>query len=133
MSFQRMEKLRPNFRSIFQNIFTEQPYIISGSMKRHQQTTQISLKECFPQASYEVDGLWNEFNHQQVFSLYEPRFAKPELLKQDVFKEVDPRAYLAQIFDEAIARWTMKHFIMNMMNLGQHLKLEWKQHLKICV
>ncbi|WP_109440760.1 histidine phosphatase family protein [Acinetobacter haemolyticus] len=94
----------------FKNLFTEQPYIVSGSMKRHQQTTQISLSQCFPQASYKVDGLWNEFNHQQVFSLYEPRFAKPELLKQDIIGEVDPRAYLAQIFDEAIARWINEEF-----------------------
>lgn len=51
----------------FKNIFTEQPFIVSGSMKRHQQTTQISLHECFPEALYKTDGLWNEFNHQQVF------------------------------------------------------------------
>ncbi|ENU29701.1 hypothetical protein F991_02188 [Acinetobacter sp. CIP-A165] len=94
----------------FKHLFTEPPYIVSGSMKRHQQTTQISLNECFPQADYKTDGLWNEFNHQQVFSLYEPRFAQPEVLQQDVFQEVDPRAYLFQIFDQAIARWTNEEF-----------------------
>lgn len=94
----------------FKSLFTEQPYIISGSMKRHQQTTQISLEQCFPQASYKTDSLWNEFNHQQVFALYEPKFSQPEVLKQDVFKEVDPRAYLAQIFDKAIARWADEAF-----------------------
>lgn len=94
----------------FKHIFTKQPYIVSGSMKRHQQTTQISLKECLPEASYRTDELWNEFNHQQVFSLYEPRFAQPELLKQDIFKETDPRTYLAQVFDKAIIRWADKAF-----------------------
>lgn len=94
----------------FKNIFTEQPFIVSGSMKRHQQTTQISLREFFPEALYKTDGLWNEFNHQQVFSLYEPRFSQPEVLKQDIFKEVDPRAYLAQIFDKAIERWADEAF-----------------------
>ena len=35
-------------------------------MQRHEQTAQLALKECFPDAVIHHNNLWNEFNHQQV-------------------------------------------------------------------
>ncbi len=90
----------------FNQILKEEPYVIAGSMQRHQQTAQLALAECFPEAQLCTQSDWNEFNHQQVFAQYEPRFNQPELLKQDVAKESNPRAYLAKIFEGAIQRWT---------------------------
>ena len=90
----------------FDNILKEEPYVVAGSMQRHQQTAQIALAECFPEAHLVTNPDWNEFNHQQVFAQYEPRFNEPHLLKADVAKELNPRAYLAKIFEGAIERWT---------------------------
>ncbi|AXY60064.1 histidine phosphatase family protein [Acinetobacter chinensis] len=90
----------------FKSILKEMPYVVAGSMQRHQQTANIALAECFPDAAVVTDSEWNEFNHQQVFSLYEPKFNEPHLLKQEVAKEANPRAYLAKIFESAIGRWT---------------------------
>lgn len=90
----------------FDNILKEEPYVVAGSMQRHQQTAQIALAECFPEAQLVTNPDWNEFNHQQVFAQYEPRFNEPHLLKADVAKELNPRAYLAKIFEGAIERWT---------------------------
>lgn len=90
----------------FQKLLQERPYVIAGSMKRHQQTAYISLNECFPDSQIDIDPHWNEFNHQQVFAKYEPRFADPALLKKDVGQAVDPHAYLGKIFEGAIQRWT---------------------------
>ncbi|OTG76670.1 histidine phosphatase family protein [Acinetobacter sp. ANC 4169] len=90
----------------FDQILKETPYVVAGSMQRHQQTAQLALAECFPEAEIQIDNAWNEFNHQQVFAKYEPRFNEPHLLKQDVAKEENPRAYLAKIFEGAIERWT---------------------------
>lgn len=90
----------------FDQILKETPYVVAGSMQRHQQTAQLALAECFPEAKIQTDNAWNEFNHQQVFAKYEPRFNEPHLLKQDVAKEENPRAYLAKIFEGAIERWT---------------------------
>lgn len=90
----------------FDQILKETPYVVAGSMQRHQQTAQLALAECFPEAEIQTDNAWNEFNHQQVFAKYEPRFNEPYLLKQDVAKEENPRAYLAKIFEGAIERWT---------------------------
>jgi broad specificity phosphatase PhoE len=90
----------------FDQILKEAPYVVSGSMQRHQQTANLTLAQCFPEAEIQTDSAWNEFNHQQVFARYEPRFNEPHLLKQDVAKEDNPRAYLAKIFEGAIERWT---------------------------
>ena len=90
----------------FDQILKEAPVVVSGSMQRHQQTACISLAECFPEVDVLTDSAWNEFNHQQVFAHYEPRFNEPHLLKTDVAKESNPRAYLAKIFEGAIERWT---------------------------
>ncbi|MDP1316241.1 histidine phosphatase family protein [Acinetobacter lwoffii] len=90
----------------FDEILKEAPYVVAGSMQRHQQTAQLSLDKCFPESEILTDSAWNEFNHQQVFARYEPRFNQPELLKQDVSKHENPRDYLGKIFSGAIARWT---------------------------
>lgn len=91
-------------------ILKEEPYVIAGSMQRHQQTANFALAECFPEAKIVTDSAWNEFNHQQVFAQYDPRFNEPHLLKQEVAKESSPRAYLAKIFEGAIERWTGGEF-----------------------
>ena len=90
----------------FDQILKEAPVVVSGSMQRHQQTACISLAECFPEVDVLTNSAWNEFNHQQVFAHCEPRFNEPHLLKVDVAKESNPRAYLAKIFEGAIERWT---------------------------
>ena len=90
----------------FKTILKEQPYVVAGTMQRHLQTAQGALNECFPEAVIHTNAAWNEFNHQQVFAQYEPRFKQPELLKADVAKEENPRAYLSKIFAGAIQRWT---------------------------
>ncbi|WP_151980646.1 histidine phosphatase family protein [Acinetobacter guerrae] len=94
----------------FKDILKEQPYVVAGTMQRHLQTAQGALKESFPEAMVHTNAGWNEFNHQQVFAHYEPRFKQPELLKADVAKEANPRAYLAKIFEGAITRWTEGEF-----------------------
>ncbi|MHA3892078.1 histidine phosphatase family protein [Acinetobacter sp. GXMZU3951] len=94
----------------FKQILKEAPYVVAGSMHRHQQTAQLALAECFPHSQVVTDHLWNEFNHQQVFAQYEPRFNEPHLLKSDVANHVNPRAYLAKIFEGAIERWTGGEF-----------------------
>lgn len=107
------DKLSPNgelqaklLGQYFNKILKEEPYVVAGSMQRHQQTANLALAECFPEASIVTDHAWNEFNHQQVFAKYDARFNEPHLLKQDVAKEISPRAYLAKIFEGAISRWT---------------------------
>jgi len=89
----------------FKQTLKQTPLIVAGSMQRHQQTAQLALSQSFQNAAIQTESVWNEFDHQQVFAQYEPRFNQPELLKQDVELMANPRAYLAKIFDGAIDRW----------------------------
>lgn len=50
----------------FKQILKEQPYVVAGTMQRHEQTAKLALNECFPDAVIHHNNLWNEFNHQQV-------------------------------------------------------------------
>ena len=107
------DKLSPNgelqakvLGQYLDKILKEAPYVVVGSMQRHQQTANIALAESFPDSNLVTDSAWDEFNHQQVFAQYDPRFNQPHLLKQDVEQENSPREYLAKIFEGAIGRWT---------------------------
>ena len=86
-------------------ILKEEPYIVAGSMQRHQQTATISLNECFPDAKIHTNSAWNEFNHQQVFAKYDERFTDPKVLKALIAQQDDPYKYLGETFGHAIERW----------------------------
>lgn len=111
------DKLSPNgelqaklLGQYFDKILKEEPYVVAGSMQRHQQTAKLALAECFPESELLTNAAWNEFNHQQVFEQYDERFKEPHLLKQEVSKYESPRAYLAEIFEGAMQRWTGGEF-----------------------
>ena len=86
-------------------ILKEKPYVVAGSMQRHQQTAYISLQACFPDADIQTNSAWNEFNHQQVFAKYDTRFTQPQVLKEIVAQQDNPYEYLGNLFDHAIDRW----------------------------
>lgn len=90
-------------------------------------TAQLALKECFPDAVIHHNNLWNEFNHQQVFARYEPRFEQPELLKADIAKEHNLARILQKYLKVRLNDGPTVIFIMNMMSLGRILKAELKQ------
>lgn len=107
------DKLSPNgelqaklLGQYFDKILKEAPYVVAGSMQRHQQTAKLALAESFVESEIVTHSAWNEFNHQQVFEQFDERFKQPHLLKQEVSKYESPRAYLAEIFEGAIERWT---------------------------
>lgn len=107
------DKLSPNGEAqskvlgqYLDKILKEEPYVVAGSMQRHQQTARISLDEYFPEASIETNSAWNEFNHQQVFERYDPSFSNPEALKQSFEISDDPHQFLSEVFGHAVKRWT---------------------------
>lgn len=107
------DKLSPNGEAqskvlgqYLDKILKEEPYVVAGSMQRHQQTARISLDEYFSEASIETNSAWNEFNHQQVFERYDPSFSNPEALKQSFAISDDPHQFLSEVFGHAVKRWT---------------------------
>jgi broad specificity phosphatase PhoE len=91
-------------------LMKEEPYIVSGSMQRHQQTAKISLDECFPTANIHTNSAWNEFNHRQVFEKYDPDFANPTVLKESIASAKNPEQFLTEVFVKAAKRWTSNEY-----------------------
>lgn len=85
-------------------IINETPFVIAGSMQRHQQTAHLAM-QYFSQPSIHTDTAWNEFDHQQIFALYNARFANPELVKQDMSNAENPTEFMTEIFNAAMKRW----------------------------
>lgn len=81
------------------------PYIVTGSMQRHQQTAQNALQN-FENFNMQQNAAWNEFDHEQVFAQYDPNFLNPEHLKAQIEQYGDIRLYLEHIFEGAIEQWT---------------------------
>lgn len=107
------DKLSPNgeiqakvLGQYLDKILKEEPYVVVGSMQRHQQTANISLAEYFPEANIETNDAWNEFNHQQVFERYDPSFSNPQALKQSFAQSENPHQFLSEVFGHAVKRWT---------------------------
>ena len=90
----------------FNRILKEEPYVVTGSMQRHQQTAHLAVAECFSETNIITDSAWNEFNHQQVIAKYDPRFEQAEAIKQELALAANPKAYMAEIFHAAVSRWT---------------------------
>ena len=89
-----------------QQLIPESPYLLAGGLQRHLQTAQAASSPHWQQIQLQQDQRWNEFNHEQIFSRFDPRFEQPDLLKQEIAQVGEPREYLAKIFTSAIERWT---------------------------
>ena len=91
-------------------ILKEAPYVVAGSMVRHQQTAQFALSNSsFKDVMIHTDPNWNEFNHVQVFEKYEQEH-KGESSTSNNQSVENPRAHLAKIFTGAIDRWVGGQF-----------------------
>lgn len=91
------------------SILKEAPYVVAGSMLRHQQTAQFALDHSFSDVKIHTDPNWNEFNHVQVFHKYETEH-QHELVLFEKERLENPRAHLAKIFTGAIDRWVGGEF-----------------------
>ena len=78
---------------------------VTGTMRRQRDTAAACLDAMGLDARWTEDAAWNEFDHEEVLRVYEPRWADPGRLH----REIEPAA-LADAFDRAfhaaVARWT---------------------------
>ncbi len=81
--------------------------VISGTMKRHQQTMDNCLEKMQISSVEKItDPDWNEFDHRDIIAKYEPRYTDINQLKQDIFLDKDPKAKITQVLIGAVSRWT---------------------------
>jgi broad specificity phosphatase PhoE len=79
--------------------------VVSGGMKRHRQTAAACLEAMgLPAEMQEIPAL-REYDHDEIIVRYEPRFARPEALMQELAKTPEPRRAFQAMFGKAMERW----------------------------
>jgi broad specificity phosphatase PhoE len=84
--------------------------LIHGSMKRHQETAQgclgaMGLDDLTPQVHEGV----NEFDHENVIEVAEPRYVDKVQMMSDMAATGDPRRAFQKFFQDAVSRWVGGH------------------------
>ncbi len=81
--------------------------VITGSMKRHQDTAMHSMKAFgdVEQTTFQQDNCWNEYAHQEILGLYDERFTTPAQMKAILSASANPEIEFLEIFNAAVARW----------------------------
>lgn len=79
--------------------------VVSGGMKRHRQTATACLEAMgLPPQMQETAG-FREYDHDEIIVRYEPRFAQPEVMMQELAKTPEPRRAFQAMFGQAMERW----------------------------
>ncbi len=81
--------------------------IISGAMKRHQQTMNYCLEQMHLENTEKIlNDDWNEFDHRDIIAKYEPRYKDIEELKKDIFLDKSPKEKITEVLVGSVTRWT---------------------------
>lgn len=79
--------------------------VVSGDMLRHRQTADGALRAMGHEPDWEIDPRWNEFDHEEIIRVFEPRYASHARLVTDMAKTLKPRRAFQDMFGKAVARW----------------------------
>lgn len=79
--------------------------IVCGSMKRHRQTLAEIAVGAGWDHDLEVDGDWNELDHEAVIRVYKPAYKNMLVLKADMVRTLRPREAFEAMFVAAMERW----------------------------
>jgi broad specificity phosphatase PhoE len=77
-----------------------------GAMKRHRQTAEGCLAALAREHALEVHAGFNEFDHEQVIAVFEPRYATRGTMQAELRSAADPARAFQAMFLQAMARWT---------------------------
>ncbi|MGB0211384.1 histidine phosphatase family protein [Algiphilus sp.] len=79
--------------------------VVCGGMLRHQQTAAKALAAMGLPPEWETDTRWNEFDHDEIIRVYEPRYANHAVLTADLARTLKPRRAFQDMFAKAVGRW----------------------------
>ena len=79
--------------------------VVSGTMLRHHQTAEACLDAMGLARAWDRDPDWNEYDHQAVLRVYDPRFADPGTMAAELAASQDPRRRFQEIFVASMQRW----------------------------
>jgi broad specificity phosphatase PhoE len=78
---------------------------ISGSMQRHQETAAGALSELGLALPLQQHAGVNEFDHENVIEVAEPRYVDKLVMMSDMAATGDPRRSFQKFFQDAVSRW----------------------------
>ncbi|HEY3559277.1 MAG TPA: histidine phosphatase family protein [Kribbella sp.] len=73
--------------------------VVSGSMRRHQQTASLAG------FTAEVDPGYDEFDHQEVIVAHKPAYKRHALMVADLARTGNPKRAFQEMFTAATQRW----------------------------
>ena len=79
--------------------------VVSGSMTRHQETAAGALYAWGNHLPVQILPGVNEFDHENVIEVAEPRYASKPVMMADMAARDDPRAAFQTFFQDAVGRW----------------------------
>jgi broad specificity phosphatase PhoE len=79
--------------------------IISGSMKRHQETAINCLETLGCSLQMELHQGVNEFHHENVIEVAEPRYVDKLVMMSEMAASGDPKRSFQTFFKGAVSRW----------------------------
>jgi broad specificity phosphatase PhoE len=80
--------------------------IVSGSLRRHQQTAKACLHAMGSTQDIVEDAAWNEFDHQELLLKHEPLFADRTAMYKKLGEAPNPIGAFEQLFRDSMVRWT---------------------------
>lgn len=79
--------------------------LISGTMQRHQETAAGAVGELGIELPLQHHAGVNEFDHENVIEVAEPRYVDKLVMMSDMAASGDPRRTFQKFFQDAVARW----------------------------
>ncbi len=78
---------------------------ITGTMRRHRQTADATLRAAGFEGTLREDGGWNEFDHQAVLVSHRPAWRSRTRMMADLARTGRPRAAFHDVFEAALEAW----------------------------
>ena len=79
--------------------------VVTGALKRHQQTAQACMAELPQDAPSACDGGFNEYDHDEIMRAHRPEFADTKEIKRFMASHPDAKRVFQLEFEKAMARW----------------------------
>ena len=80
--------------------------VVSGAMRRHEQTARHSLRAMGLEPQWQRDERWNEYDHQELITRYKPLYSVRALMLADLARTLRPAEAFQEMFEQALDRWT---------------------------
>jgi broad specificity phosphatase PhoE len=80
-------------------------HVFYGSMRRHRETAETCLSAFERAAPTQVHAGFNEFDHEDVLRVHEPRWADRAVMAAELRAAADPHRSFQQRFEAAMLRW----------------------------